>query len=260
MESQPELTTHFSKEEKAESVSTNKEPKKNENGCKKKEKVALENGEKNVESETFWTVCPYCYNLYEYEKAYEECCLRCQNCRRAFHGVAVKEPSKNSLAEGEDEYYCGLGFFSLKYSLNGGDGNLMKSQKKKECGRERTSYEVDTVVEISDDSDDDGGGESMNVKRDDEKDKGDVSMGNVKRMLQGRGKTEVGNEGKKAVTRKNVKSVARKSKKVMGRGMGVKNRRIEAGSSSGTGDGCPDSDLEFFERDGDLFVGIKSSF
>ncbi|KAK4751815.1 hypothetical protein SAY87_020613 [Trapa incisa] len=37
-------------------------------------------------SSTFWTTCPYCYYLHEYPTMYENCCLRCQECGRAFHG------------------------------------------------------------------------------------------------------------------------------------------------------------------------------
>ena len=36
---------------------------------------------------TFWTTCPYCYLLYEFPKAYEGCCLKCQKCERSFHGL-----------------------------------------------------------------------------------------------------------------------------------------------------------------------------
>ncbi|CAK7355206.1 unnamed protein product [Dovyalis caffra] len=70
---------------------------------------------------SFWTACPYCYILYEYPKAYEECILRCQSCRRAFHAVMIQAPP----VTGKDTYFCGWGFFPLGFSGNkvkGGNG------------------------------------------------------------------------------------------------------------------------------------------
>ncbi|TKY69945.1 molecular chaperone [Spatholobus suberectus] len=51
---------------------------------------------------TFWTACPYCWNLFEYEKRYEDCALLCQACGKAFQGVAVKPPVKvgDAVVEG----------------------------------------------------------------------------------------------------------------------------------------------------------------
>ncbi|XP_027330948.1 uncharacterized protein LOC113846655 [Abrus precatorius] len=62
---------------------------------------------------SFWTACPYCYRLYEYPRIYEGCCLRCQNCERSFHGVAV--PSLPPLVPGQDAYYCCWGFFPMGF-------------------------------------------------------------------------------------------------------------------------------------------------
>ncbi|KAK3185149.1 hypothetical protein Dsin_032435 [Dipteronia sinensis] len=75
-----------------------------------------------TESETtgsFWTACPYCYVLYEYQKVYEECVLRCQNCRRAFHAVAIPSPPVSATAK--DSYFCCWGFYPLGYSGNSKD-------------------------------------------------------------------------------------------------------------------------------------------
>ncbi|KAE9620095.1 putative DnaJ domain-containing protein [Lupinus albus] len=33
---------------------------------------------------TFWTACPYCWNLFEYETKYEDCTLLCQSCGKTF--------------------------------------------------------------------------------------------------------------------------------------------------------------------------------
>ena len=64
----------------------------------------------------FWTACPYCYNLYEYPKVYEECVLRCQNCQRAFHAVTI--PSPPAVGDGKDGYFGCWGFFPLGFSFN----------------------------------------------------------------------------------------------------------------------------------------------
>ncbi|KAJ6919769.1 hypothetical protein NC651_013654 [Populus alba x Populus x berolinensis] len=77
---------------------------------------------------SFWTACPYCYILYEYPRAYENCCLRCQNCQRGFHAVLI--PSLPPLVPGQESYYCCWGFFPLGFTLgiagsgekNGGGG------------------------------------------------------------------------------------------------------------------------------------------
>ncbi|KAM7520841.1 hypothetical protein LguiB_019803 [Lonicera macranthoides] len=61
----------------------------------------------------FWTACPYCYSLFEYPAVYEGCCLRCQNCQRAFHAAVV--PSLPPLVQGKDSYYCCWGFFPMGF-------------------------------------------------------------------------------------------------------------------------------------------------
>ncbi|KAK4707754.1 hypothetical protein R3W88_028679 [Solanum pinnatisectum] len=45
------------------------------------QKTRFDNGLKNRGEQrgSFWTVCPYCYYVYEFLKDYEDCCLRCQN-------------------------------------------------------------------------------------------------------------------------------------------------------------------------------------
>ena len=61
--------------------------------------------------ETFWTVCPYCYYVYEYPRVYEECCLRCQNqnCRRGFHAAEIPRPPPAAVVS-NGQYWC-LGFY-----------------------------------------------------------------------------------------------------------------------------------------------------
>ncbi|KAL5992668.1 hypothetical protein ACLOJK_013587 [Asimina triloba] len=59
----------------------------------------------------FWTSCPFCCNLHEYQKQYENCRLRCQNCHRGFHAEAI--PKLPPIVPGMDAYYCAWGFFPL---------------------------------------------------------------------------------------------------------------------------------------------------
>ncbi|KAF3447241.1 hypothetical protein FNV43_RR12421 [Rhamnella rubrinervis] len=74
--------------------------------------------------QSFWTACPYCYVLFEYPRVYEDCCLRCQKCRKAFHAAMI--PTLPPLVPGQESYYCCWGFFPLGYifgsSENGGKG------------------------------------------------------------------------------------------------------------------------------------------
>lgn len=154
--------------------------------------------ESEISTETFWTLCPYCYCMYEYEKVYEECCLRCQKCRKAFHGVAINVPPK-IVQVGEEKYHCGWCCFPLGY----------------EKGAEN-----------------DGEGKNDGVQE-------NGQMRNVK--------TKAGRR-----VMKNVKTVARKTKKIMGRetnGMERVNLSVECGDSG-------EDELEFFEGDDDVFVGL----
>ncbi|XP_028802173.1 uncharacterized protein LOC114757333 [Neltuma alba] len=69
---------------------------------------------------TFWTTCPYCYYIYEYPKIYENCCLRCQNCEKSFHGVSI--PSLPPLVPGQDAYHCCWGFFPMGFFVGNTGG------------------------------------------------------------------------------------------------------------------------------------------
>ncbi|KAL0431846.1 UNVERIFIED_CONTAM: hypothetical protein Sradi_0810600 [Sesamum radiatum] len=68
---------------------------------------------------TFWTMCPYCYYVYEYDKVFEDCCLRCANegCRRVLHAVAIGVPPPPEVVE-KGHYRC-AGFMPFVIS----DGN-----------------------------------------------------------------------------------------------------------------------------------------
>lgn len=123
---------------------------------------------------SFWTACPYCYILYEYPKVYEECALRCQNCKRAFHAAMIAPPVTGT----KDTYFCCWGFFPLGFSGKtkdtSGSANwmpispmfacpLQNSGRGKNVGASKRSStkfiyaedDDDVFVEISDQSDDD---------------------------------------------------------------------------------------------------------
>ncbi|XP_037497699.1 uncharacterized protein LOC105641745 [Jatropha curcas] len=219
----------------------------------KEKKTQNENGDKPPEDAngTFWTVCPYCYYLYEYEGLYEECCLRCQNCRRAFQAVAVAAPPAGMVVEGKEQYYCGIGYFPLKYNLEcflgdkkgksgltGGHDSFLDEKKEKNEGF-RSSYE--NLVVISDDSDDDLSNKEQGEDTNGEN--GGLGLeryvvksgvhGNVrvveeaKSVMEGNEGTEVKNDGEKVMRK--VNSVARNTKKLMGRGK--KNMNLESGGN-----------------------------
>ncbi|KAF8090628.1 hypothetical protein N665_0471s0023 [Sinapis alba] len=66
---------------------------------------------------SFWTGCPYCFVLFEYPKDYEECVLKCQDCRRAFQAVRIQKPPFEVEGEGEDVYFCSWSVFPLGFSM-----------------------------------------------------------------------------------------------------------------------------------------------
>ncbi|XP_074369750.1 uncharacterized protein LOC141711244 [Apium graveolens] len=78
---------------------------------------------------SFWTTCPYCYNLYEYPRVYKDCVLKCGNCNRAMHGTEIK--TLPPVVEGQEAYYCCWGFFPMGFTGNedGGSGNGRKEER-----------------------------------------------------------------------------------------------------------------------------------
>lgn len=74
--------------------------------------------------ESFWTACPYCFYIFEYPKVYQECTLRCQNCRKAFHAVQIPNPppisgggKEKETQKGKENSFCCWGFFPLGFSM-----------------------------------------------------------------------------------------------------------------------------------------------
>ncbi|KGN48709.1 hypothetical protein Csa_003960 [Cucumis sativus] len=90
------------------------------------------NDSNNVKSrvESFWTLCPYCYYLFEYEIAYLDCCLRCQNCEKAFHAVSIEGPLPEATeVDGKEQYKLNLALFKICYSH---ESIVVMDDKKKE--------------------------------------------------------------------------------------------------------------------------------
>ncbi|KAK7361373.1 hypothetical protein VNO77_03429 [Canavalia gladiata] len=67
---------------------------------------------------SFWTMCPYCWYLHQYERKYEDCTLRCVNCQRTFHGAAVRPPAPETVVEGKEQYYCYHVSLPLRYLVD----------------------------------------------------------------------------------------------------------------------------------------------
>ncbi|KAF8679261.1 hypothetical protein HU200_046039 [Digitaria exilis] len=66
-------------------------------------------------ADAFWTACPYCCNVYQYQRALVGRAIRCQSagCRRAF--VAAEIPNAPPIVPGTDTYYCAWGFFPMGF-------------------------------------------------------------------------------------------------------------------------------------------------
>ncbi|KAG4921432.1 hypothetical protein AAZX31_18G134300 [Glycine max] len=84
--------------------------------------------EESARTASFWTMCPYCWYLHEYERKYEDCTLRCSNCQRTFHGAAVPPPPLEAVVAGKEEYYCYHMSLPVRYPVGercrfGGEGN-----------------------------------------------------------------------------------------------------------------------------------------
>ncbi|GJN33116.1 hypothetical protein PR202_gb21682 [Eleusine coracana subsp. coracana] len=66
-------------------------------------------------ADAFWTACPYCCNVYQYQRELVGRALRCQStgCRRAF--VATELPTVPPIVPGTDMYYCAWGFVPMGF-------------------------------------------------------------------------------------------------------------------------------------------------
>lgn len=74
--------------------------------------------ERNQEGEAqqapvFWTACPSCCHLHQYDHSYESQTLLCPSCRRPF--VATAMSTQPPIVPGTDMYYCSWGFFPMGF-------------------------------------------------------------------------------------------------------------------------------------------------
>ncbi|XP_027917274.1 uncharacterized protein LOC114176430 [Vigna unguiculata] len=112
------------------------------------------------ETSSFWTMCPYCWYLHEYQRCYEDCTLRCANCQKTFHGAAVKPPPPESVVAGKEEYYCYHVSLPLRYPVGdrrgfGDEENGMRKRLrvKTVANRTRTKGFVHALADSDSDSD-----------------------------------------------------------------------------------------------------------
>lgn len=86
-------------------------------------------------TENIWTPCPYCYNLYEYPRVLEGCCLRCANCDRAFQVVAIPPELMPVTVPGKEAYYCSRPCFPIGFmNLNSETGKTSTTVPAAESG------------------------------------------------------------------------------------------------------------------------------
>ncbi|CAL0314114.1 unnamed protein product [Lupinus luteus] len=198
---------------------------------------------------TFWTACPYCWNLFEYESKCEDCTLLCQSCRKTFHGVAVTPPVKDDDQKNE-YYWCQtsvpLMYREKEYIKN--NDNMM--------GQKTTHFDETKFVYISDDDDvvvgGGGGGGERSGKNVGEEVWGDMRNQGFHGNALNASVDLQGNNGKRKMR---MKTVAKK-------GGGNRMRRRQGGFGLDNDlnldfDAGEDGDLEFTEGDGDVFIGVR---
>ncbi|KAM7523806.1 hypothetical protein LguiA_013708 [Lonicera macranthoides] len=243
----------------------------------------------------FWTICPYCYYVYEFARVYEDCCLKCDNekCGRAFHAVEIRAPPIEVVKSGE--YRCN-GFYPLGFSAGGGGGgegcsswmpfmpvgiSAKAEVKGAKSVRESDNGNVggkDSLIEITDDSGDNLESEVVS--------KNARVFGNDSNRVQA-DKGKGSGDFVKLVMKRKKKSVAKATKKLMGRGTRIEKHETVVAQSGeeldlnaeatseddqdfgtgfvggmeiGSGDEFVVGGVEFFEGDGDVFVGFPEGF
>ncbi|KAI9111362.1 hypothetical protein K1719_017052 [Acacia pycnantha] len=182
---------------------------------------------------TFWTMCPYCWCLHEYEKIYEDCSLRCQKCRRVFQGISVKSPTNGMLVKGKDQYYCYCAHVPLRYPLS--EHSKVKGSKS---GMEKPWCMQGWI---------NNGKSSVGIPEDDDVDDSskNCGIGEEERVLPseqagtGGSYDDLGN-GKR---RMRVKTVARNTKKMTGNRM--RNQAHVSRDSDAEGEGFRKGVMEF---------------
>ncbi|KAF5731917.1 Chaperone DnaJ-domain superfamily protein putative isoform 1 [Tripterygium wilfordii] len=181
----------------------------------------------------FWTACRYCYILYEYPKIYEECTLRCQNCRRAFHAETIPSP----LLTENQTHFCCWAVFPLGFSGNAKGANgfanwspfspmfacpspqgCKNARKGKKTAPRFTYDDEDVYVELSDvsedeeyDDDDEWEDERLTKRSKNTTAKSPASNRSTKRVQSGRAKrgNVEGESSRKKQTAKGAKELGK---------------------------------------------------
>lgn len=221
---------------------------------------------------TFWTMCPYCYHVYEYDRVFEDCCLRCSNerCRRVLHAVAIGgPPPPDVVAKGQ---YCCPGF--MPFAVHTSNGEAIKEKlwvpfapsHHVGKGMDLNSASYGNCLVVLDDDrfertgfQDHGNGEKAKFEGEDDRD------GNGERP-ENAGANSVG------VRMKRKKSVPWRSKKLLGRGISIHGDearfvygvREESCSNvdkdeGGVSEACFGG-VEFLEGDDDIFISLPCDF
>ncbi|PKU69502.1 uncharacterized protein LOC110101551 [Dendrobium catenatum] len=66
---------------------------------------------------SFWTSCPSCFHVFEYDRVYIDRTLRCRICMRPFHSAEMA--AAPPIVPGTDMYYCSWGFFPVGFPGSG---------------------------------------------------------------------------------------------------------------------------------------------
>ncbi|KAL6858832.1 hypothetical protein ACP4OV_017834 [Aristida adscensionis] len=66
-----------------------------------------------AQAPAFWTACPSCCHLHQYDRSLEAQTLLCPSCRRPFFAAPMATPPP--IVPGTDMYYCSWGFFPLGF-------------------------------------------------------------------------------------------------------------------------------------------------
>lgn len=133
-----------------------------------------EEGKKEAEEKkTFWTVCPYCYYVFEYLDSYANRAMLCQNCRKTFHAVEIESPP--APVNGQEAYYACWGSFPFGQSIEAwnnrdvvGPSNAAPQVNGEVGGAaSRTNVEIVEILDSIDDDGDDPRGKKLCVDEDD---------------------------------------------------------------------------------------------
>lgn len=176
---------------------------------------------------SFWTACPYCYILYEYPKGYEDCALRCQKCKSAFHAAVIPSPPVSS----NDTYFCSWGFFPLGFTARGKGGGgfgvnwspitaIFGTPAKKANPRKRpvakVIYDDDDYINLSDTSgEDESSDDDWNGKD-----------GKRKKAKSAKGKSVLGKNMKRSISERSKKTIMQNgASNVQGEGEGTSGKK-----------------------------------